>query len=286
MMISGYVYELAYWNKNDGAVCKSRLRRQIENIISVYLVYSIAFGLLQYGSAKFTNAKRTIRDILLIGIKPIDPYWYLYVLVCCYIAFAFLRANRCRNGVLIVLTISAILSGWIKLDWFAMHDFLHYALFFYVGAMLQRNQAGILDDRKFVVASFLGAMILIATTWNSTVITEQIRIDNIPIVSTLVGAGCAMAIWYAFRHVPYLHHNRFFAMIGKYSLEVYVIHCVFTAGFRTVFPRIGITNGYISIALNVVLSTAVPILFSKLCTAFHVHDLFFKPASYFQRAKV
>ena len=44
-----------------------------------------------------------------------------------------------------------------------------------------------------------------------------------------------------------LGRNKFFELCGRYSLEIYVIHCFITAGNRVILPKLGIT--YFALAL-------------------------------------
>ena len=133
------------------------------------------------------------------------------------------------------------------------------SLFFYIGTRCARK---LFNGKCGIAILFMMSIILVCVFWNKAY-EEKTFINNIPFVNVFVAAGIVLGIWYVFEHIKFLSNNLLLAYCGKYSLEIYVIHCVFTAGLRSVFPKIGITNVYLSIILNFVISAGIPILISK-----------------------
>lgn len=104
-------------------------------------------------------------------------------------------------------------------------------------------------------------------------------------ISSFVNKPVSIAILFLFENVGALGRNRILKILGRYSLEIYVIHCLFTAGLRVLLPKIGIENLLVCFLLNVIISITIPILFAILCKKLHIHEILFKPATYLIKAK-
>ena len=108
------------------------------------------------------------------------------------------------------------------------------------------------------------------------------QLVSIPIVRMIVAIGMTAAIWYIFENVKFLAECRILEYLGKCSLEIYVIH-VLISGFRPILKIVGVTNVYISILLNLILSISLPVMFAEICRRLKIHDLIFKPISWFKK---
>ena len=77
MIISGFIFFTAY--VSDGVPNTKRIHRQVLNLLAIYFIFSISFGIFKVVAGKFANKPIFIKDIFMILIKPIYPYWYLYI---------------------------------------------------------------------------------------------------------------------------------------------------------------------------------------------------------------
>lgn len=276
-VISGYLYHHSYYMGEKPR--RKRIFSQVSNLIFVYVLFSIAFGLFKILCAQYTNGDTTFHDILLIGVKAIFPYWYLYVLIIYYLFFSIpLFSNKKAEPFLLAGVIGlCICSRFVPEDtWFQLRYFMYYLPFFYFG-FLYSNGLGVFSKVKIVVPAFISAAILFVSFWRAG-IPHVIPGDKL-----LVAFGFVSLIWWLFENVPFFGKCRLFQICGKYALEIYVLHCVFTAGNRVVLPRLGITNIYFNIICNLVISTVIPMAFAVTCKMVGIHDLFFRPASFFEK---
>ena len=140
-MVSGYVFCKAYIKNGEA---KPSLNKQILNIICIYLVFSILFGLFKYAMGSYTNTNVSLLDILLIWLKPISPYWYLYVLLFYYLFFrmkAIFKLNA--FSILVPLFLVSVASNYIPSNigyLFEIKHFLYYCFFFGMGVMISNNE--------------------------------------------------------------------------------------------------------------------------------------------------
>lgn len=277
IMISGYLYRMAYYTGTD---CRTeKLKVQVLNVLSTYLLFSILMGLVKRVSGGFVNSQVSFRDILMIWAKPIYPYWYLYVMILLYLFFFAFRKKIDNKAFIWITLICCIFSNLLSTElYFEVFHFLYYMCFFYIGMIYQKNKNFILFRKQIVGISFLFSVVL---TINYFVNGSQYnRLHRVPVVNLIVALGTCLFVWWCFEHIYVLTKNKLFLLCGKYCLEIYVIHCFFTAGNRALFARMGIGNVYVSIILNMVISTAVPILFSMICKKLGLHGLFFKTYSF------
>lgn len=277
IMISGYLYQTAYYSGNN---CKTeRLKRQILNLFTTYILFSVVLGVVKYISGSFVNSQVSQRDILMIWAMPIYPYWYLYVMLMLYLFFYLFRKRTDSRIFVWIALICCIGSNLLNAEmYFEVYHFLYYMFFFYIGMLYQKKQNLLLFKCPVIGILFLLSVIL-AIGYLVTG-SEYERLYWIPGINLIVALGIGLFVWRCFEHIRVLGKNKLFLLCGKYCLEIYVIHCFFTAGNRVIFAKLGINNMYVSIVLNLIISIAVPILFSCICKKLRIYGLFFKTYSF------
>ena len=287
-IVSGFVYNKAYIT--DTGEAKPSLKKQILNVWIIYVLFSILFGFFKMMVGKYTNSDVSFLDILLIWMKPIYPYWYLYVLLFYYLLFQ-LKVFYKHSPIIILLLLFVVSfsSNFIPYSigqYFELRHFLYYSLFFAIGSVISFywdtyskyelpiaittfvcSVAIIVIDRVgYNYNDFEAGKLLWNRKWN-----------------LVIALGISLILLYAFR-LFFSNganiHVKVISFIGRYSLEIYVIHCIFTAGNRVVLTKLHIENFYLNIMLNTTLSILIPILFALLCKRINIHKLIFRPVYY------
>lgn len=280
MTISGYVFRMAYFS-DEGEPQRSRIFWQALNLVLTCILFSAMLGLAKMVAIRYTNSVTTLRDILLIPVRPISPYWYLYALATSYIVFSLRGALLCRLWPVVLLPALALVSFWsdaVTDAWFEIGKSLYYFFFFALGINLRRTEKSFSLNYIYTLIFGVVATVLVVRFWH-----DGRHIDTIPVVNLVVGASFTLFFWGAFSNIRFLAKNQALCLVGRYSLEIYVLHCVFTAGHRAVLPQLGVENAFTGTVLNLINSVLISILLAAACKRFGVHTLIFKPVSYFRR---
>lgn len=274
MMLSGYLYNTAYFD-GGGRPDNARVRRHLCDLIGVYFIYSLLWGFLKFFSATLAGVAMqqeiTLSDIMLVWINPLDIYWYLYVLIFFYLLFSVRQVAGADKWLLLVILTAVTVVGE-KMDyipWFEITRMIYYALFFFIGIAGSKYKDWIIGNR-YLTLVFLAAAL-----------GRDALQEKIPAISSgiIVALGISLTLWYVFEHIRFIGSIRILRFCGRYSLEIYVLHNIIVSALKRAIPKAGIHDPYINIALNLLISTAVPIVFAVLCKKLGLHEWFFKPVT-------
>lgn len=152
-VLSGYTFYIAYAkNRETGS---RRMWVQTGNIAVVYLLFSVLQWCFKMVFAGQVNTVYTWKNLWMIPVRTMAPYWYLYVLMLLY-AVAWFAEKVKRPEWLKVLFflglnfLSEFLPGSIL---FEIKRTLYYSFFFYFGIYLAKAVAPVIKDKT---ATFIG----------------------------------------------------------------------------------------------------------------------------------
>lgn len=273
-IISGYIFYRAYCANKEAK--KVKYKNQIINSIYVYFIFSTVQWLIQFAVSSEVNTELHISDLYLMPIKPMSPYWYTFVLVIYYVAFYYLDKLKINENVKLgAVAVISVAGSFFTFDViFPVRLVLMHALFFYLGVYISKTGCTFFTKASVLVA--LGAVSAITLV-----------LASIDILFTYVILPCIVALFVfgMFNKVGVIGESKFFRWIGKYSLEIYLTHCILTAGVRVVFSKIGLNICIVTLICGTVIAVIVPILCSMLLRKIGLYDLAFRPTEFFKRKK-
>lgn len=232
-LLSGYTFYVAYAKKRKEQSAGFRL--QLLNLAAVYVLFSVFQWAVKMLFAGQVNSAYTLKNLLLLPVKAMDPYWYLYVLLFLYVISWFMEKEKYPEIWKVVFFLGIHFLSDLVPDsiFFEIKRTLYYSFYFYLGIFLAKKVAPWLAGR---LQSFI------------------VRYQKIPKVGIL-------------------------SFLGRYSMEIYVLHCFITAANRLILIKLGITNFYINIVVNGTMAILLPVLAAVILKKLRLHTWFFKPAS-------
>lgn len=269
-MISGCVYSKAYCT-SEGRPKRNKLFYQIGNLVAVYIIFSLFYGLGKVAFGRFANHTLSPKALLLIWVQPIDEFWYLYVLIEFYLLFYFLRPVRHNIWFTLSACLALSLCSQFGPGLFKIDSVLWYSFFFCMGIVYQRYER-VSDNYMAVCGLFAVSAVLLIITWEK---------EQAAAVRLLIAFGISAALWYVFKHIGSIGNNGILRFCGRSSLELYIFHGFLQPVFRVVLPCIGIHAPYASIMMNFICCTALSLIFAWMCRKLRLSSVFFRPVSFF-----
>lgn len=278
MMISGYLYRKAYFT-DQGEPNGKRMKRQILNIIIVYLVYSLLLGISKLPFGKYVNGPSSIADILLIPVKPFQLYWYLYTLVVLYLVFL-LKVFRGKHALLISAFLCAI-SQLIEVNYFAVKSTFYYVLFFCIGVKLCEYGTNRLRDCKAFcwMGGGISIALLIAFARNKEMYA------NIPGINAIIGVSFSLLLIFIFARTGDHNFNKHKIMVylGKHSMEIYLVHTYFVTVSKIVLNKFVGQYEWIEIFLMTACGLVGGILVGEGCSRIKISHIVFQPITLLEK---
>ncbi len=278
-IISGFAFFSAYMSRFEES--KSRYYRQIINIVWVYFAFSIIQWIFKFIFKSNVNRPLTVSNLLFLPIKPMAPYWYLWVLFFLYIIFAVFKIkNISMRNIFGITLLSGIIGSCIKFTLSNdIGNVLYYSFPFCIGIVDAYIGTKYLKEKKllFLLCTLMSVGIFVY------IVVFGIILYNVPILSFISATFISYSIFYLCRMIFLKLNLKLFQIIGRYSLEIYVLHCFITAGNRVLLPKIGINNFFINVVINLIMAITLPILFSYIAKKIHVYKYIFKPASFWKK---
>lgn len=276
--LSGFLFCKAYCMNTKNI--KSRFSKQCLNIVWIYLIFSVVQWCFKMYFADSVNKSFSVRDLELILIKPMKPYWYLYVLFFYYIIYH-LCYKKIRTDILVIASFIIGIAGsfiTVKLI-FPVYELTYYAVFFALGMYYADSEKVRALTVKFF-NKYIYLLILVLISISTLVYTAYNGLASNYPVKFLTAFICMVTTILVFENIIMLGRNKFFELCGRYSLEIYVIHCFITAGNRVILPKLGITYFALAFIINLIMAIFIPILISLVLKKLKLYKILYKPASY------
>lgn len=228
---------------------------KLDTVLYPFVVWSLLQGGLEVLLSAYTNGSATVGQVLSLWWAPRAQFWFLYALFFCALVAAVVCGllpwrRRAKAGALLGLGVLVFgfapsLAGTAPTRLVA-----GYLVYFAAGAVwgLWAGQAAV--GRVWVV----GAALLLAAAVQGVLLAALVPggrwLDLLAGLSGL-GAVVVVSVWLARFNLPWL------ALLGRYSLAVYLMHVVAGSGVRIVLDR-GL--GLQSVALHLVVGCVVGVL--------------------------
>ena len=269
--VSGFLFGRVYLP--DGQIKRDKIKAQIINLIFIYYFYSILLGVLKIIFSQFVNNRITATDLFMIPIKPIELYWYIFALILYSFVFSREIVVRRKSTTLLAATfILGVISAWIPFGLiFDVKRVLFYPFFFCLGNTLNQNEK-LLEKKLLTILTFLCAVLLYVFFWS-----RSVYLKNILFVNQALGVSCTLFFFCVFRQYKILAENCLFIFIGRYGLEIYLLHTFIVTACRTLFYELNISNEAVIILASSTAGIVIPIIIAALSKKLRLYNFLFSP---------
>jgi hypothetical protein len=183
---------------------------------------------------------------------------------------------------LAVGAVGALLTPWLWGD-DELQRIPYLFLFFVFGIGFNR----ILKTRGFPFGPVVGVALIVLAVALPVLITDYFGYSKyLPqaLPASIIGVGACLAIARGCVHVPVV--NRLLALFGKFSLEIYCAHLIFSSAMRRGLIRVfDIHDFWVLFLLSTCAGLAGPIILTLVLRRLGLDVLFEWPKHLFQREK-
>lgn len=272
--ISGYLTK-KYINENNN-IDKEKVHKKILALIIPYISFSTIYLLTKifFASSGAVINPVSIKDIVLIMIKPIGEYWFLYALIVFNILYFGLQSRKLYYLLGGVLAISCY---FYRFELFqnieGLRRSLPFFIYFYLG-----NVFNILRTKKNKLINRLNKEIIIGLVvfflvglYNSQYLKDNMLLKliytNIIIILFFVGSS--------------LLTDDFIEELGRNTMSIYLIHPFFVVINKILFKGIAVKFEWSYIVVSTILSVLVPyIIYKKIICKYKNTDFFIATNKY------
>lgn len=267
MFLSGYVYRLTGGWEAKGTR-KKFLLHKLFNLGIPYFVFSSIYILINSVTSGVNNSS-SISDILMLWRTPVAQYWFLYALFILFVIWSIIPGEGTTPN-LILTTICTFVSIMpINLGVFASS--MRMSLFFGLGTVvnIKRIREWPLKIKNLVIITQVLGAILFLNIINENAITSRFFsvlgiVTSIVAVSLLDKCDCV---------------EKCMLVLNRYSFPIYLLHTIFTAGFRIVFLKVGVNNYLLHVLLGIIVGIGIPIIGMNIIKNCKILLFLFYPSS-------
>lgn len=217
-----------------------------------YFVWSIITILLKTALGSLPTTPRTLHDLPLIFYQPVEQYWFLYALFVFTIFYRILYPVG--NNSWVFLAIAIIIHPDVTRLWInssAVADIKQFAIFFAVGCVIGSNRL------REISATNAGALAFAAVAGLSVaagrIFVANDKVSPLFAFSGICGA-CALAMLLSRSRVGWM-----FEFVGCFSLEIFVIHTMASAGTRILLEHLHLYSVSIHVFAGIISGLLAPI---------------------------
>lgn len=242
------------------------VRQRIFLFLYLYIIWTAIQGSFEVLGSRFSNGGTTWNNVINI-VYPLAHLWYLPWMIIVYTGLIFLRPWRSVYRAIFSIVIISFIS-W--LSWGVDYPEFYrrgisIAIFAVLGALLGTNRISALGNLKvnillplaLIISTFF--VILLLESQHLTVPTlgdPEINLQSklLGILASFTGVA-AFILWGSLGQRARIS---FLETIGIYSLQIYLMHLLFTPTLRIGLGKLGIQDPWIIAMVSLVGGICIP----------------------------
>lgn len=249
---------------------RTALRHKAFSLLWPYLVWSLIQGSTNVFMSGHTNEAMTWQEMLRgIAVAPFGQFWFLYVLFLCHVVYLVL--NKLVKPYWILIIAAALYLVHPLCTFWVTGLLFKNLVFFIVGTLLGAQTSTELFGRFAEPRAFLILALLFAAAGYLYVTILNNYVWGL--VMAMLGITLSVALSMILSGTRYWGWLR---MLGLYSMPIYLMHVLFTAGTRIGLSELFNMNDWIvNIAAGTVIGTFLPVVIYKLTIKLKLNTFLF-----------
>ena len=272
---SGYLYQ-KYSRVRDFSGWKNHVLKKALALGVPYFVFSLITWLMK---AIFAEAVNTENAGLLetLFLNPMPPYWYLYVL---FFLFAIVPTFRNQKTLLIVFggaAVCRLILCWTgELPVYLVYKCMEFAVWFLAGMALVAFKP--LEKSLACRKQLLGVGLAVLFLGLSLVTWKMPEQSLLRFGMGILGCTATVLVMKGAFSGDKVHP--IWAWMARYTMPVFLMHTIFSAGWRSVLLKVGISNASVHMVTGLIISFAGPILAAWIMGKIRGLDFIMYPGKY------
>lgn len=255
-------------------------RNKVDTVFYPYLLWSLIQGSIEFLLSRYTNGTVSLDQVFGLLWAPRAQFWFLYVLFLSFIICAGIFSYLSIRYLIVIFTFSAFVYIFSSLFSFSQIAQLiaENFVFFIFGIVYSqhfqfwRNQNNIL----LIISSL--SVIFLQLLFHGYF---SLRYTDRGILSLVTAVASILLIVSISRKLSYAPFS-FLAVIGRYSMSIYLIHILAGSGIRIVLSSFfGVEDLFLHLVIGCFAAIAFPIGVLRLAMLFQIPHLFSAPVSNF-----
>ena len=247
---------------------KKFLLLKLFNLGIPYFVFSSIYILINSVTSGVNNSS-SISDILMLWKTPVAQYWFLYALFILFVIWSIIPGGGTTPN-LILTTICTFVSI-MPINLGILASSMWMSLFFGLGTVVNIKKIRewpLIIKNSIIISQVLGAIFFLSII-NENAITSRFFavlgiVTCIVAVSLLDKCDCV---------------EKCMLVLSRYSFPIYLLHTIFTAGFRIVLLKIGVNNYLLHVLLGIIVGIGIPIIGMNIIKNCKILLFIFYPSS-------
>jgi uncharacterized membrane protein YcfT len=246
------------------------LNRTVLHFIYIYIVWCIIQYTFRMMTGSVANHEIDPYSILYIAYQPINVMWFVYVLLAFFLITRLLRPIPYFIVLPLAgaLAVTPIESGSYSLDRFCSTYIFFLMGYYGSGKILELARRVTPVYAAFLVPLFTAVML-------AAIYTDLRQEQKIWLPCAMFGILAMATLCICLSD---LKLDRFFLLMGTYSLPIFVSHTIATAGTRVILSKLGMgDNPGLLLVGSTLGGVMLPILLAETCDRLRFPWLFRKP---------
>lgn len=228
---------------------------KLDSIIYPYVVWSLLQGMCEVLLSGYTNGDTTLAEVFSFAWKPRAQFWFLYALFQIFLVWSLIyawiqniSAFRSLLFSMVLYLLASPLSDSINIAGYVTNN----APFFTLGIFFNEIKSAFEKRKTFLVWTlgglFLSGQYLFHVTFGLHYLSGGMGKIALATISIFLVVAAAM-------HLSTLRANGL-AIIGTYSMSIYLMHILAASGSRVIFKKL---FGVESVIAHLIIGTAIGI---------------------------